>query len=142
MNKRVLLVDDSETVIQFEKMILRGLGLELSSAKNGKLALDQIAAQKPDLVLLDLMMPDMDGIETLKRLKIEQPDSQVILLTGHATVEKGIEAMKLGAVDFLEKPADLSTLTQKIKKAHAQKMLVVQKRIEEKVKKIMGVKGW
>ena len=63
-------------------------------------------------------------------------------MTGHATLEKGIEAMKLGAVDFLEKPADMNQLTKKIKKAHAQKMMVVEKQIEEKMKKIMGLKGW
>jgi two-component system OmpR family response regulator len=81
-------------------------------------------------------------IEALKLLKKKKPETQVILLTGHATLEKGIEAMKLGAVDFLEKPADMNQLTKKIKKAHAQKMMVVEKQIEEKMKKIMGLKGW
>jgi FixJ family two-component response regulator len=66
----------------------------------------------------------------------------VILLTGHASVQKGVEAMKLGAVDFLEKPADMSELTEKIKKAHARKIMIVQEKLEEKIKKIIGVKAW
>jgi two-component system OmpR family response regulator len=142
MPEKVLLVDDEKDFLDVLAERMAARGIEVSTATSAAEALRLVEEESFDAIIVDLMMPDMDGIETLKRLKIEQPDSQVILLTGHATVEKGIEAMKLGAVDFLEKPADLSTLTQKIKKAHAQKMLVVQKRIEEKVKKIMGVKGW
>jgi DNA-binding NtrC family response regulator len=69
-----------------------------------------------DAIVLDLMMPEMDGIEVLKNIKAKHPEMQVILLTGHGTVEKGVEAMRLGAMDFIEKPADLETLTEKIKK--------------------------
>jgi FixJ family two-component response regulator len=84
----------------------------------------------------------VDGLEALKILKEKKPELQVILLTGHASVEKGIEAMKLGAMDFLEKPADLSQLTEKIKKAQAKKMLIVEKQTEEKIKKLLEEKGW
>jgi FixJ family two-component response regulator len=66
----------------------------------------------------------------------------VILLTGHGTLEKGIEAMKFGAMDFLEKPADVDMLTRKIKAAQANKMLIVEKKLEEKIKHIMNVKAW
>jgi CheY-like chemotaxis protein len=117
MNKRALLVDDSETVIQFEKMILRGLGLELSSAKNGKLALEQIALQKPDLVLLDLMMPDMDGIETLRRLK-ESPGLQsipVVVVTTKGDPELVKQAFEAGCDDYVTKPIDKMELLAKIK---------------------------
>jgi DNA-binding NtrC family response regulator len=142
MPEKVLLVDDEKDFLEVLAERMAARGIEVTTATSAAEALLLVEAESFDAIIVDLMMPDMDGIETLKRLKIENPDSQVILLTGHATVEKGIQAMKLGAVDFLEKPADLSVLTQKIKKAHAQKMMVVQKRIEEKVKKIMGVKGW
>ena len=142
MPEKVLLVDDEKEFLEVLAERMAARGIEVSTASSAAEALQLVEEESFDAIIVDLMMPEMDGIETLKRLKIENPDSQVILLTGHATVEKGIEAMKLGAVDFLEKPADLSVLTQKIKKAHAQKMMVVQKRIEEKVKKIMGVKGW
>jgi CheY-like chemotaxis protein len=117
MSKRVLLVDDSETVIQFEKMILRGLGLELSSAKNGKLALERIAVQKPDLVLLDLMMPDMDGIETLRRLK-ENPNMQnipVVVVTTKGDPELVKQAFEAGCDDYVTKPIDKMELLSKIK---------------------------
>jgi FixJ family two-component response regulator len=67
---------------------------------------------------------------------------QVILLTGHATVEKGIAAMKLGAMDFVEKPADLAELTAKIKSAQARRMVIAEQQIEEKLKKIMNTRGW
>jgi FixJ family two-component response regulator len=87
-------------------------------------------------------MPGIDGMETLRRLKEKNPDIQIIMLTGKATVKKGIEAMKLGAEDFLEKPVDLNVLMEKIKKATHNKMLLVEKSRQEEVKKILKKKGW
>jgi len=87
-------------------------------------------------------MPGMDGLEILKILKEKSPELQIILLTGHATVQNGIEAMKLGAMDLIEKPVDIVTLTEKIKKAQAQKMILVEKKTEEKIKKIITSKAW
>jgi len=87
-------------------------------------------------------MPQMDGLQLLKVLKEKNPDLQIILLTGHATVEKGIEAMKLGATDFLEKPVDLKVLTEKIHKTQTKKMIIVKKHTEEHIKEILKVKGW
>ena len=84
----------------------------------------------------------MDRLGALIRLREKNPDLQIILLTGHATIEKGIEAMKLGAMDFLEKPIDIQTLNEKIKEAKAQKMVLVEKRTEEAIKNIIGCKGW
>ena len=95
-----------------------------------------------DAIVLDLKMPGMNGIDMLKVIKAKHPDMQVILLTGEATLDAGIQAMKLGAMDFMEKPADIDVLTQKIKKAQAKKMLVVEKRTEEKVRDIMTSRGW
>jgi DNA-binding NtrC family response regulator len=84
----------------------------------------------------------MDGIQALKALKERKPDLEVILLTGHATVQKGVEAMKLGAMDLLEKPADINQLTEKIKNAKAQKMVLVERKAEEKVRDILKSKSW
>ena len=84
----------------------------------------------------------MDGIETLKRMLADNPDLQVILLTGHATLAKGVEAMKLGAMDFLEKPAEIQKLMEKIEQAKANRMLLVEKRSEEKLKEILKTKWW
>ena len=82
-------------------------------------------------------MPGMDGFQTLTSIKERRPESQIILLTGYATIEKGIEAMKLGATDFVEKPADLEKLTEKIKAAKTKKMLIVEKQTEENIKKLI-----
>ena len=142
MPEKVLLVDDEKEFLEVLAERMAARGIEVSTASSAAEALQLVEEESFDAIIVDLMMPEMDGIETLKRLKIENPDSQVILLTGHATVEKGIEAMKLGAMDFVEKPADLDKLTDIIKKAQAQKMLIIEKKMEEKVKEIISHKGW
>lgn len=142
MAEKVLLVDDEKDFLEVMAERMAARGIEVSTASSAAEAIRLAEKESFDAIIVDLMMPEMDGIEALKLLKKKKPETQVILLTGHATLEKGIEAMKLGAVDFLEKPADMNQLTQKIKKAHAQKMMVVEKQIEEKMKKIMGLKGW
>jgi len=118
MNKRVLLVDDSETVIQFEKLILRGMGFDISVAKNGRLALEQVAAQPPDLILLDIMMPEMDGVETLRHLK-ENSDSKsipVIMVTTKGDPEMVERATEAGCDDYITKPVDKIELLEKVRK--------------------------
>jgi DNA-binding NtrC family response regulator len=82
---------------------------------------------------MDFMMPEMNGIEALKAIKEKNPEMQIILLTGHATVEKTVEAMKAGAMDLIEKPADLDALSEKIKSAHNQKALIVAKKDQDRV---------
>ncbi|MGA9477827.1 MAG: response regulator [Desulfobacterales bacterium] len=142
MAEKVLLVDDEKDFLEVMAERMAARGIEVSTASSATEAIRLAEKESFDAIIVDLMMPDMDGIEALKLLKKKKPETQVILLTGHATLEKGIEAMKLGAVDFLEKPADMNQLTKKIKKAHAHKMMVVEKQIEEKMKKILGLKGW
>ena len=142
MSEKILLVDDEKEFIDTlaERMHTRGMDVETTTS--AKTALELVEKENFDAVVLDLQMPDMDGLEALKILKEKKPDIQVILLTGHATVEKGIEAMKLGALDLVEKPAELSVLTEKIQKAQAKKMILVEKKSEEKIKKIMMTKSW
>lgn len=142
MEEKILLVDDEEKFLEMMAERMRSRGMDVSTATSAAEAVRLAETESFDAIILDLKMPEMDGIEVLKLLKKKRPDSQVILLTGHATVEKGIEAMKLGAVDFLEKPADLNALAEKIKQAHTHKMLVVEKAIEEKLKQIITQKGW
>lgn len=142
MTEKVLLVDDEEDFLEVLSERMTNRGIEVSTATSATEAIRIAEKESFDAIIVDLMMPEMDGLEALKLIKEKKPESQVILLTGHATVDKGIEAMKLGAMDFLEKPADLSQLTEKIKKAHAKKMIIVEKQIEEKVKKIMRTVGW
>jgi DNA-binding NtrC family response regulator len=142
MSEKVLLVDDEVDFLDTLSERMRTRGMEVSTSSSGVEALQKVEKEAYDVIILDLMMPGVDGLEALKILKAKRPELQVILLTGHATVEKGIEAMKLGAMDFLEKPADLSQLTEKIKKAQAKKMLIVEKQNEDKIKKILEEKGW
>jgi DNA-binding NtrC family response regulator len=142
MSEKVLLVDDEVEFLDTLSERMRTRGMEVATANTGIEALQKVEKEAYDVIILDLQMPGVDGLEALKVLKAKRPELQVILLTGHATVEKGIEAMKLGAMDFLEKPADLSQLTEKIKKAQAKKMLIVEKQNEDKIKKILEEKGW
>ncbi len=142
MSEKVLLVDDENDFLDVMSERMKSRGIDVSTSTSAKEALKLTQDGNYDAVVLDLMMPEMDGIEALAALKEKHPEIQVILLTGHGTVEKGIEAMKLGAMDFLEKPIDMNTLTEKIHNARAQKMLLVSKKTEEKIKKIMTEKSW
>jgi DNA-binding NtrC family response regulator len=83
-------------------------------------------------------MPGIGGIETLKRIRKENPEVQIIMLSGQGTIDKAINAMKEGAIDFLEKPADIEKLLQKIENARQKKTLLVMKNIEEKVKGLLS----
>lgn len=142
MAEKVLLVDDELDFLHALAERMRNRGMEVATSASGAEALEKVEKESYDVIILDLLMPGIDGLNALKILKAKRPELQVILLTGHATIEKGIEAMKLGAMDFLEKPADLNQLTEKIKKAQAKKMLIVEKQTEEKIKKILEEKGW
>jgi DNA-binding NtrC family response regulator len=142
MSEKILLVDDEKDFLDVMSERIEARGMDVTTAESAKQALKSVESGGFDAIILDLMMPGMDGLETLKAIKKKNPDLQVILLTGHATVEKGIEAMKLGAMDFLEKPADLDKLTEIIKKAQARKMVIIERKMEEKMKQIIGTKGW
>ena len=142
MAEKILLVDDEADFLETLSERMRARGMEVATSASAEEALKVAANGAFDAVVLDLMMPGMDGLEALRILKEKDPKLQVILLTGHATVEKGIEAMKRGATDLLEKPADIETLTEKIKEASAQRMLLVSQEAEEKIRDIIASKGW
>lgn len=142
MPEKILLVDDEKEFVEALAERMRARDMDVTAVTTAKDALDKADADNYDAIILDLQMPEMDGIEALKRIKAKHPDMQIILLTGHATVEKSVTAMKLGAMDLLEKPMDIETLTEKIKQAHDQRMLLVEKATEEKIQEIIGVKGW
>lgn len=142
MSEKVLLVDDEEEFVETLAERMRTRGMEVSTTGSGAEALDRVDEEDFDVVVLDLMMPGIDGLEALKRIKRRRPDIQVVLLTGHATVEKGVEAIKEGALEFLEKPVDLASLTEAIHKAKATKMVLVEKETEDRIKDILHHKGW
>jgi len=139
---KVLLVDDEQdfTSVLAERMETRGLQVDI--AGSGMEAMERVKGRSYDAIVLDLAMPEMDGIETLKHLLAQNPDLQVILLTGRATVEKGVEAVKHGAVEFLQKPADIETLVEKIREAQAKKVFLFEKRVEKSISEIVRKKGW
>jgi DNA-binding NtrC family response regulator len=138
----VLLVDDEEDFVAVLAERLEARGLRVDTAGNGELALEKAGKRPFDAIVLDMAMPGMDGIETLQGLLQINRDLQVILLTGRATLGQAVEAMKLGALDFLEKPADIETLVAKIEEAATKRSSLTEKRIEDKMSDIMRKKGW
>jgi DNA-binding NtrC family response regulator len=139
---RVLLVDDEEEFVIALSKRLRARKLEVSTAADGEAALAAVRKNRYDAIILDLAMPGMNGLETLQRIREVDREVQVILLTGHGTVQTGTEAMRLGAMDFLEKPADFEDLLARIKEAVAKKLRVVDQHSEEQVAAILRSKGW
>jgi DNA-binding NtrC family response regulator len=137
MSEKVLLVDDDEDFLEImsDRMTTRGMGVV--TATSAEDALERIEKENFDAIVLDFMMPGMDGLQTLKEIKSKRPELQIILLTGYATIDKGVEAIKLGAMDVVEKPADLEVLARKIKKAEARKAVIVEKRTEERIREIL-----
>ncbi len=133
MTEKVLLVDDEEDFLEVMGERLAARGIDVTTSISAEDALAQMDKDIFDAVILDLQMPGMNGMDALKKIKEQHPEIQVILLTGHATVEKGVEAIKLGAMDFVEKPADLEILGEKIKKAHKKKMLIVDETSKKRV---------
>jgi len=138
----VLLIDDEEQFLEVLGERLETRGLKVNTVTSGEDALTLIDDKNYDAIILDLAMPGIDGIETLKLLKEKNPDLEIIMLTGHATVQKGIEAMKLGAEDFLEKPVELSVLLERISEAKNKRILILEKKSQEAIKKIITTKAW
>lgn len=138
MTEKVLLVDDEIDFLEIMSERMKARGIDVVTCTSAEDALKMIKSEAFDAVILDFMMPGMDGMHALKEIKASRPESQIILLTGHATVEKGVEAMKLGATDFLEKPADLEALAGKIKSASARRMMIVEKQTEARIKEMIS----
>jgi len=119
---RILLVDDEERFRVTLGKMLAAQGLEVLSLASGAAALEEINRQAYDVVLLDIRMPEMDGIETLAAIKKDHPDVEVIILTGHASMEAALEIIKLGGYDYLLKPCPLEELLLKIDAAYEKKL--------------------
>ena len=137
MSERVLLVDDEEEFLDIMSERMRNRGIEVTTASSAKEALKKIEQELFDAIILDFQMPEMNGLETIKAIKAKKPELQIILLSGQATLEKGIEAMKLGALDVVEKPADIEHLVAKIKKAELKRALIVDKKTQENVEEML-----
>jgi DNA-binding NtrC family response regulator len=140
----VLLVDDEAAFVETMAKRLTKRGLKVYSALSGKEALDRLAdggPSKVDVVILDVKMPGMDGLETLAAIKQHHYNIEVLMLTGHATVENAIEGMKGGAFDYLMKPCDLDQLLAKVAQAVEKKRAHEAKILEAKVKMLTLKRG-
>ena len=119
---KVLLVDDEVEFVTTLAERLRLRELQVDSVFDGTQALTYISKLEPDVIVLDLKMPGLHGIEVLREIKAKRPQIQVIILTGHGTDADEVEARKLGGFDFLRKPAEIDLLVRKIKEAFAEKV--------------------
>ena len=124
-----MLVDDEERYLQTTQKLIEKKGYEVQTAQSGEEALEKLKLQNIHVVILDVKMPGMDGNETLKAIKTLYPLVEVIMLTGHATVDSAIDGLKSGACDYLMKPADIDEILEKA-------MAAFEKRqgLEEKIR--------
>jgi two-component system nitrogen regulation response regulator NtrX len=123
MNEKILIVDDEESIRMSLAGILEDESFTVSLADDGIAALEKVRKEMPDLVLLDIWMPRMDGLETLQTLKEMNPSLFVIMMSGHGTIETAVKSTKMGAFDFIEKPLSLEKLLVIIKNALAMQRL-------------------
>jgi DNA-binding NtrC family response regulator len=120
---RVLIIDDEPDFLETIVKRLKKRNLDATGVGSGEDALRAIENESFDVAILDMRMPGMDGIETLKEIKRKSPLTEVIMLTGHASVESGMQGMQLGAFDYMIKPADFEELIEKVQQARERKRL-------------------
>ncbi len=127
-NFNILIVDDEEDFRVTLVKRLQKRNQQVFGAESGQKALTLMEAMVFDVVVLDVKMPGMDGIETIREMKKKNPLTEVILLTGHASMESGIEGMKLGAFDYVMKPVNIDELLEKIRQAYERKRVQEEER--------------
>lgn len=126
---QMMLVDDEERFLSTTSKLLARKGHEVITATNGAEALEKLATEAIHVVILDVKMPGMDGVATLREIKKRFPLIEVIMLTGHATVESAVDGLKSGATDYLMKPCDLDDLLSKAEEAYEKRL-----RLEDKIR--------
>jgi len=132
----VLIVDDEEEFRNMTAKLLSKRDLECACAPDGDITLNMINEKSYDVILLDVKMPGRDGIETLREIKRIAPMTEVVMLTGHASVESGINGIKYGAFDYLMKPMELEPLFEKLNAAYERKRTQ-----QEKIEKARSSEG-
>jgi DNA-binding NtrC family response regulator len=120
---KLMIVDDETDFLETLIKRLQARKIDVTGAESGYKALEDLDSRSPDVVILDVKMPGMDGIETLREIKKKSPLTEVIMLTGHASVESGIQGMQLGAFDYLMKPVALDELLEKVRQAYERRMI-------------------
>ena len=141
LKTKILLVDDEEDFLTMLADRLEVRGLMVDTVTRGEDAVARVDDQRFDLIVLDLSMPGIDGLETLKRIKTKPPDAEIIMLTGQGTIKSSMEAMKLGAEDFMEKPVNIADLMDRISDARDKRMLVMQHKSAKDIEKILYSKS-
>src|SRR3989337_3302183 len=115
--KKILVIDDEDSIRQSLSDVLKDEGFKVMLASNGKESLEMLDSNLPDLVILDIWMPMMDGTEVLKAIKAKYPALKVIMISGHGNIEAAVKAIKLGAYDYIEKPLSLEGVLLTVKRA-------------------------
>ncbi len=128
MSSAVLIVDDEVSILNSLSSILEDEGYDVAVAKSGTEALKICLVDPPDLMLLDIWMPEMDGLETLRKVRESSPATQVMMMSGHGSIETAVKAIKLGAYDYIEKPLSLENVTLRVKHALEQHRLEEENR--------------
>ncbi|MGD9825359.1 response regulator [Desulfobacter sp.] len=128
--KSILIIDDEKNIRLTMDQSLEPLGIAVRTAVNGEEALQKLGDTQATLVFLDLKMPGMDGMEVLRRIKEEWPETRVIIITAHGTVESAVEAMKLGAVDFIQKPFSPAEIRELAIRVMAREALEVESAVD------------
>jgi DNA-binding response OmpR family regulator len=142
MSVRILLVDDEEKFVEMLSQRLEARGFSVGTALSGDQAMATIRDRDYDVVILDVQMPGKSGIETLREIKELRPLTEVIMLTGNATTATAIEGMKIGAYDYLMKPAETEDLVKKINKANRRKTDQEERIRQAEVDRIIKARGW
>lgn len=134
----LLIVDDEERFLSTTKILMEKKGVKTLTAAGGAEALQVLDEARVDVVILDVKMPGMDGVETLKRIKRKYPLIEVIMLTGHASVDSAVDGMKLGAFDYVMKPSDIPEILEKVQKAYDKKQAMEEKIRKVKIERIIS----
>jgi DNA-binding NtrC family response regulator len=125
---RIMLVDDEEGFLSTTRNVLERKGINVATATSGSEALEKLAQENIDVVILDVKMPGMDGVSALKNIKSRNPSMEVIMLTGHGTVESALEGLRSGASDYLTKPIDIDELITKAEEAFARRKYLEERK--------------
>src|SRR6516162_11255194 len=123
MAETILVVDDEAQIRNTLRGVLSDEGFDVVEAENGRVALDVLAQQPPRLAIVDIWMPEMDGIELVQRMRTQAPGVPIIVISGHGTIETAVRVIRDGAFDFLEKPFQLDALPRVVGRALDERLL-------------------
>ena len=144
MSEKILVVDDEKIILDLTTMVLTSRGFSVETVSSGSLALERAASIRPSLILLDYMMPEMDGLTVLRQMREKFPDSYVIMFTGKGSEELAVELMKAGASDYIRKPFNNQDLVDRIENVLRIRRIEIRNRelLEERERLLEEIAGW